>query len=165
MADTPQGNNEDWGCIDLPFIGRVCASDVVDYVTSGNNGNGGFVRNTGDTRTISTDPIGNGNGSSSTFHPTPGCAPVLPVAFTQRAVAPRGYVVVTDPATGQKVAMLKSVARACRLWKAPRKPPIKASDWRCLMRAEATVKKLDRVVKAANKVSGKANLTRSRRSR
>lgn len=93
-----------------------------------------------------------------------GCPPVVvPVEIIGRAKVPRGYVVVVDPRTKQKVGMLKAVARHCKLWKPARKPPISASDWRCLQKANMTVKKLDRVVKMSNKVTGKASLTRSRR--
>tara|TARA_Y100000310_G_C20686271_1_gene819238 strand:- start:1597 stop:2112 length:516 start_codon:yes stop_codon:yes gene_type:complete len=112
-------------------------------------------------------PIAGGPSSNGTVAPTAngntigGCQVTVPV--TQKTIhkAPRGYVVVTDPATGRKVGMLKGVASKCGLWKAPRKPPIKASDWRCLMRAEAVTKKLDRVVAASNKVVGKRRMTRS----
>jgi len=84
--------------------------------------------------------------------PTPMSVVVQP---TLRAVAdaPPGYVIVECPKkSGNKVAMLKSVARSMGYWKPRRKPPIKASDYRALMRSEATIKKLKRVVKAAKVV-------------
>ena len=92
-----------------------------------------------------------------------GCQVTVPVTQKTIMKAPRGYVVVTDPATGRKVGMLKGVATKCGLWKAPRKPPIKASDWRCLMKADSVVKKLDRIVSASNRVVGKKRMTRSSR--
>ncbi len=95
-----------------------------------------------------------------------GCPPVVvPVEMIARAKVPRGYVVVIDPKTKQKIGMIKVLAQKCKLWKPARKPPISASDWRCLQRANMTVKKLDRVVKMSNKITGKASLTRTRKSR
>jgi len=99
----------------------------------------------------------------------PGCNVTLPAVPTTRYRAPKGYVIVypDDPSgrTGTPIAMLKSVAKSCKLWREPAKPPIKASDWRCLRRAGAVVNKLDRVAKTANRVTGKANMTRSRGKR
>jgi hypothetical protein len=112
----------------------------------------------------------NGGANGVTRFPTDtrtsqGCPPVVvPVEVVERAKVPRGYVVVIDPQTKQKVGMLKAVARHCKLWKPARKPPISASDWRCLQKANSTVKKLDRVVKMSNRVTGKTNLTRTRRT-
>jgi len=95
-----------------------------------------------------------------------GCLPLtVPVEVVSRARVPRGYVVVTDPRTNVKIGMVRSIAIKLGRWKAARKPPISASDWKCLMRANSTVKKLDRVVKMSNKVTGKASLTRSRSKR
>ncbi len=92
-----------------------------------------------------------------------GCAIELPVQMKQIHRAPRGYVVVTKP-DGSKVAMLRQVAIACKLWRAPRKPPISVSDWRCLGKAAAVVKKMDVVAKRSNAVTGKAPLRRVRRT-
>jgi hypothetical protein len=98
-----------------------------------------------------------------------GCAITAPVTQVSRFRAPRGYVVVypDDPhgRTGTPVAMLKGVAKTCGLWKQPAKPPIKASDWRCLRRANTVVNKLDRIAKLANNVTGKADLRRTRGKR
>jgi len=128
----------------------------------------------GDTGPIDSLLPGNGGPSTNGKVPgrghVPGCSVTLPVQMTQRvARAPRGYVTVypDDPSgrTGAPVYMLKTVARTCGLWKSPAKPPIKASDWNCLKKANRTVKKLDRVVKMANQVTGKADYRRTRRSR
>jgi len=79
--------------------------------------------------------------------------------------APRGYVIVQHPQTGQKVAMLKSVARSCGLWKPRQKPIMTAADARTLRRAASLTKKVDRVAKMANSVCGKAPLRRVRGKR
>lgn len=109
---------------------------------------------------------GAGNGSAMAAGAYPGCRITLPVQMRQRAYAPPGYVVVRPPAAdgtqGAPIAMLKSVARACGLWKAGPKPPIKARDWKNLKRAEMVARKLDTVVKTANRVTGKASYRRVR---
>jgi len=118
------------------------------------------------------DWLGIGDDSSSTATPTttptnagmPGCPPTVPVQVTQRAKCPPGYVVV-HPAGQGKQCMIKSVARACGLWKPSAKPPIKASDWRCLRKANSVVKKMDRIAKMSNEVTGKAPLRRVRSKR
>jgi len=162
MADNPG----DYGCYTvpdyIPIVGgnEYCVSDLLD----GNGGNGNGKKTNG---LVKNGLPTNGNGQRGPWAPghgsmIDGCPQTLPVTYTQRAVAPRGYVVVIDPQSGQKVAMNKKVARACGLWKPARKPPIKASDYRCLTRANAVVKKLDRVVKMSNQVTGKNKLTRSK---
>ena len=84
--------------------------------------------------------------------PTPVSVVVQP-SVRAVATAPPGYVIVECPkGSGNKVAMLKAVARSMGYWKPRRKPPIKAGDYRALMRSEATIKKLKRVVKAAGVV-------------
>ena len=158
MPDTSDG--KEWGCITLPWVGEVCASNI-----------GEKVQEWGESLMENGAPNGNGNGTQNGRVSSPrvtasGCPPVVvPIRVIPRAQVPRGYVVVIDPATNQKVGMLKSVARHCKLWKPARKPPISASDWRCLQKANSTVKKLDRVVKMSNKITGKASLTRSRSKR
>lgn len=85
---------------------------------------------------------------------TPGTCTDVPFVTTpgQRVVlsAPPGYVIVE--CRGQKVAMLKPIARSLGLWKPRRKPPISVKDWRCLQRADATIKKLKTVEKRAGMV-------------
>lgn len=69
--------------------------------------------------------------------------------------APPGYVVVTLP-SGAKKAVLKTVARKFGLWKPRSKPPISASDWKKLKRAEQVKKKAKRIGKTAGfKVTNK----------
>ena len=92
-----------------------------------------------------------------------GCAIYTPITTSARHSCAPGYVVVTGP-NGAKTCMLKEAARACGKWKPARKPPMSASDWRCLMKAARVQGKVDRLVKAANKVSGKARLVRKSRS-
>jgi hypothetical protein len=93
-----------------------------------------------------------------------GCAGIQTVmqpTFKQIAQAPPGYVIVKCPNTGQKLAMLKPVARALGLWKPRRKPPISAKDWNCLKKADSTIKKLKRV----EKMAGMVNRARGRKTR
>lgn len=98
----------------------------------------------------------------------PGCKITLPASTRTRYYAPPGYVIVRPPgangAPGAPVAMLKRVAISCGLWKAAKKPPISAKDWTSLRKAASVTRKLDRVVKTANAVTGKADLRRVRRS-
>lgn len=63
--------------------------------------------------------------------------------------APPGYVIVTLP-NGSKKAVLKSVARKFGLWKARSKPPISASDWKKLKRAEQVKKKAKKIAQTAD---------------
>ena len=83
----------------------------------------------------------------------------------QRFRAPKGYVVVTDPQTGQKYGMLRKVAIAAGLWKARRKPPISAAEWRELQRADRTAKKALKITQKAAMVQGKRVVSRTTRSR
>lgn len=78
---------------------------------------------------------------------------VLPVEYRAVAKPPRGYVTVNY--NGQPVFMLKGCARDLGLWKAPPKPPISASDWRTLRRAGMVAKRVDRITKISDKVTGK----------
>ena len=93
------------------------------------------------------------NGAVSSI---PGCDPVVNVRYEQRAHCPPGYVAVrpNGPNTGQ-VCMLKSVAISCKLYKNPTKPPIKARDWKALKTAASVQRKLDTVIRTANKASGR----------
>lgn len=177
MPDNLPGALTKWG---LPgWLGT--ATDIiggaVDLIRGGGGGGGGFqATDLLPTRIVSggngivadqpfdltdwlglTDPAAQTNGGA-----VPGCAITMPVRVTQRAVCPPGYVVVHPPGQG-KQCMLKSVAISCKLYKSPTKPPIKASDWRCLKRSAAVVRRLDTIAKMANKVTGQANLSRSRK--
>lgn len=88
-----------------------------------------------------------------------GCQITVPVQAEMRAKCPPGYVVVHPPGQG-KQCMLKGVAIKCGLYKSPKKPPIKASEWDCLKKANRVVNKLDRVVAMSNNVVGKNKMRR-----
>jgi hypothetical protein len=67
---------------------------------------------------------------------------VLPAGEKTIKDAPRGYVIVVDPVTGEEVAMRKDVARMRGLWKAPSKPPISAREWKSAMSFKRVQKKM-----------------------
>jgi hypothetical protein len=73
---------------------------------------------------------------------------LLHPAMVARYEVPRGYVVV-EGNDGEKYGMLRRVAVANGLWKAPPKPPISGYDARAIRRAAAATK---RVKKLASKV-------------
>jgi len=58
---------------------------------------------------------------------------------------PKGYVLVTDRATGAKSCVLKCVAREMGLWRARPKPPISAADYRKMRIAARVEKKVKRL--------------------
>jgi len=70
-----------------------------------------------------------------------------PAQIEQRIKCPPGYVSVT--CNGAKMCMLKPVARSLGLWKARRRPPISASEWRQFKTAERVEKKMIRIAKGA----------------
>ena len=93
--------------------------------------------------------------------------PVL-VAPAQKVInkAPRGYVIVEDPMNpGQKVAMLKSVAKACGAWKPRAKPFFTASEAKTVRKAARLQKKGDRLAKMLNASCSGSPLRRSRGKR
>ena len=72
--------------------------------------------------------------------------------YEQRMKCAPGYVAVRCRGAGGEIieaCMLKGVARVMGLWKPRRKPPISASDYRALGKAERTVKKLTNIAKRA----------------
>jgi len=72
--------------------------------------------------------------------------------WEQRMKCAKGYVAVRCRGAGGEVieaCMMKPVARAMGLWKPRRKPPISATDYRALGKAERTVKKLTNIAKRA----------------
>lgn len=70
--------------------------------------------------------------------------------YTQRIQCPPGYVAVDLDGDGQNDAcVLKGVARAMKMWKARPKPPIKASDWRAMKKADRVRKKAKKIAKTA----------------
>ena len=66
--------------------------------------------------------------------------------------APRGYVIITNPISGQKMAVRKEIARKLRLWKPRPKPPITASQYRTLKTAQRVESKLKRLTQGAGYV-------------
>jgi hypothetical protein len=114
-------------------------------------------------RLIGTMPS---NGSSGNGYVGPQIT--VPATVKPRLYAPPGYVIVrpkkADGTPGTPVAMLKEIAIKCKLWKRSPKPPISARDWKTLRRANAVTNRLDTVVKTANRVTGKADYRRVRRS-
>lgn len=66
--------------------------------------------------------------------------------------APRGYVVIRD-AEGRPFGVNKEIAKAFKIWRPKKKPPISVTDWQSLKRANSTVKKLKKVVKMSKVVS------------
>lgn len=66
--------------------------------------------------------------------------PVIEVEYEERATVPRGYVVVT--VNGEKVGMLKELARKYGLWKPRPKPPVSGWDARAITRAARAQKKV-----------------------
>ena len=170
MSDKP----DHWGCKDFPIVGEVCFSDFLDkgadvikekfveiWGADDPRGPGPWKNPPGSNGT----PNGNRLPDQTGYGSLMGCEVTVPIQQRSRAYVPAGYVVVNNPKTGQKIGMLKKVARSCGLWKPSRKPPIKASDWRCLMKADSVIKKLDRVVGAANNITGKPRFSRARTKR
>jgi hypothetical protein len=100
-----------------------------------------------------------------------GGGPAVVLTPTQQTIyrAPAGYVIVTDKSTGQKYAMWKPVARALKLWRPKRKPPISVKDWRALMRADSAIRKIRTAEKRAGivqrhkKPTGRRTTTTTRR--
>lgn len=63
--------------------------------------------------------------------------------------APKGYVIVRDPSTGQYVgAVRRDVARRAGLWKPSAKPPISATEWKHYKSADRVSKKLKKIAKS-----------------
>jgi hypothetical protein len=71
--------------------------------------------------------------------------------YEARATAPKGYVIVTLD-DGQKVAMLREIARKHGYWKPARKPPITASEYRQLQTAGRVENKIKRLAQRAGQV-------------
>ncbi|MEK6283953.1 MAG: hypothetical protein AABN95_26680 [Acidobacteriota bacterium] len=66
--------------------------------------------------------------------------------------APRGYVLVRD-ASGRPFAVLKSMAKAFKMWRPKPKPPISVRDWHHLKGAGRVVDKLKDMEKTAKKIA------------
>ncbi len=72
--------------------------------------------------------------------------PILPIQPKMTYVAKPGYVVVTDPLTGQKAQMEKRYARAAGVYKPRAKAPIKASEWKAAKAAKRIERKMSRML-------------------
>lgn len=64
---------------------------------------------------------------------------------TEQTRGPSGYVVVTMPSTGEKVAMLRHFAIRAGLYNAPPKPPVSGYDMRAINRANSARKRVKRL--------------------
>jgi hypothetical protein len=153
---------------DNPFIPNFLEGPAEDFLgfeipTFGLDGGGATGQTQVATRKTQTGAVPSASGGNAQAV-AQACQPVLPVQVVSRAQCPKGYVVVEPPGQG-KQCMLKALAVKCGLYKNPAKPPIKASDWRCLKKAASVTRKLDRVVKMSNQVTGKADLRRVRSKR
>ena len=94
------------------------------------------------TNTGSLLPPGGGfSGALSQFAP-----PVLPVQVVPSIKPIKGYVVVTDPQSGQKAMMKKEVARALKLYKPRRKAPITGREWDAIKKAKRYEVKLSKML-------------------
>lgn len=100
---------------------------------------------------------GTGGGNGSSTLPIPGggigipemgqYAPIaMPATPVQCYRAPKGYVVVRHPQTGQRAYVLKNVARAMGLYKSRRKAPITGREWDAVKKASRYEKKLARML-------------------
>ena len=67
-----------------------------------------------------------------------------------KVCAPPGYVMVSNPITGQRAAVPKAMAIKAGLWRAHAKPPISVRQWHALKHAKAAIKHLHKVEKAAH---------------
>jgi hypothetical protein len=67
-----------------------------------------------------------------------------------KVCAPPGYVMVTHPISGGKLAVPKSMAINAGLWSPHKKPPISVRQWHALKNAKSAIKQLRRVEKAAH---------------
>lgn len=101
--------------------------------------------------------IGNGTQTGSTAPATGSGLPAILEGGGQlvtapevgyRYKAPKGYVMVT--LQGQRVAMYKPLAQKLGLWHSRPKPPITASEWRNLKRAERTKNKAKKIAQTAD---------------
>ena len=161
MPDNPFTLNYGGRSIVAPTQGQgISVGTVVDAIEAG------WDYLTGGGSDTATSNLGTNGGQAPASGQTDqyGCAITVPAQSTTRMKCPPGYVVVHPHGQG-KQCMLKSAARACGLWKPARKPPIKASDWRCLQKASTVVNRIDNIVKMSNKVTGKAPMRRTRPSR
>lgn len=96
-------------------------------------------------------------------------ASMIPLQMTARAMQIPGYVVVTLPAScggaaGQKVHVLKEVARKMGWWRPTPRALLTAGDAKCLRRSRTLENKLVRLTKRHTKYKVSVGGTRARRS-
>lgn len=84
-------------------------------------------------------------------------APIVQPEEETRLKAPRGYVIVTLP-DGNKVGMLKVLARKYGLWKPRPKPPVSGWDMKAINRAAGAKKRV-------KKLAGKVGFTATEKGR
>lgn len=72
--------------------------------------------------------------------------PTLPLVPREAYHVPKGYVLIRHPQTGQRMVVLKELARAIGAWKPRAKAPIKASEWRAAKKAKAIENKLSKML-------------------
>lgn len=103
----------------------------------------------GGTSTLPTFPGG------GDFSLLAGTALMTPVAqaqtVTRYARAPKGYVAVTHPGTGQRLWVEKNLAYRAGLAKRRRKPPFTAKEWNSLKTAARVEEKMKRMSKSLRK--------------
>lgn len=73
--------------------------------------------------------------------------PVLQATPTMVYRAPKGYVTVTHPQTGQKAFVLKSIAKGAGLYKERKKAPISGKEWAMMQKAKRLENKLVNMTK------------------
>lgn len=80
---------------------------------------------------------------------------VTGVSYQTRTKAPKGYVTVVNPNTGEKVAMLRDVAIRLGYYKPRRKPYLSYADMKSLRKAESVKRKVQRAAAKADFVTRK----------
>lgn len=76
-------------------------------------------------------------------------SPVVAATPTMSYRAPKGYVTVTNPATGQKIWVEKNLAYRSGLKKRRKKAPFTAAEWGTLKTAARVEEKINRVAKTS----------------
>lgn len=77
--------------------------------------------------------------------------PTLPLVPREAYYVPKGYVLVTDPQSGQKVVVLKELAKAAGLYKSRVKAPITGSEWRAYKKGKSIENKMARMLGDSSK--------------
>ena len=140
--------------LDAKTQGKVPALSIPAYTGGGQMANGGqgniitdLFGRVGDAAQGAFDGVVRrlGGGTpvpSGTLPMAGGAFPVSTAPLQVTALrAPKGYVLVTNPMTGQKIAVLKQVAYALGLRKRPHRAEITARDMRGAMRVQSFIKR------------------------